>query len=338
MKSSICQIAEHFLIGILKLFNLTELEQAAKTVHKVVKPTLQNNWAQLCQKLECDVWVKHENHTPTTAFKVRGGVYLMDCLVRSEKPPIGLISATRGNHGQSLSFSGNRAGMPITIVVPENNSEDQNRAIKAFGAELIIHGKDFQAARMHSLKLQEQYGYMPIPPFCRELVIGVATYALEFLSAIKDLDTIYVAVGMGSGICGLIKTRDLLGLKTKIVGVVAEGAPTFALSFNAGKVIPTDGANTLADGVATSEPMEEAFDMILKGADRIVSVSEDQIIGAMFEYYQSTHNLAEGAGAVPLAGLIKEKQQMKGKKVGVILSGGNIDFDRFRDYMARLSV
>jgi len=325
-------------MGILELFNLTELEQAAEVVHRLVQPTLQNNWAQLCQNLECDVWVKHENHTPTTAFKVRGGVYLMDCLTRSSKPPVGLISATRGNHGQSLSFSGNRAGVPVTIVVPENNSEDQNRAIKAFGAELIVYGKDFQEARTHSLALQEEYGYLPIPPFSRELVIGVATYAFEFMSAVQDLDTIYVAVGMGSGICGLIKTRDLLGLKTKIVGVVAEGAPTFALSFEAGKVIPTDSVNTLADGVATSEPMEEAFDIILKGADRIVSVSDEEIIGAMYEYYQSTHNLAEGAGAVPLAGLIKEKQKMKGKKVGVILSGGNIDFDRFRDYIGRLNI
>jgi len=318
------------------LFDLKELENASGIVHRVVQPTLQNNWAQLCQSLDCDVWVKHENHTPTTAFKVRGGVYLVDRLKNSKNPPKGLISATRGNHGQSLSFSGKRAGMPITIVVPENNSADQNRAIKAFGAELIIHGKDFQAARMRSLELQNEYGYMPIPPFNRDLVIGVATYAFEFLSAIRDFDTVYVGVGMGSGICGLIKTRDLLGLKTKIVGVVAEGAPTFALSFAAGKIINTDGANTLADGVATSEPMEEAFDMILQGADRIVSVSEGQIIAAMSQYYHLTHNLAEGAGAISLAGLSKEKSLMKGKKVGVILSGGNIDFNRFRDYLATL--
>ncbi len=318
------------------MFNLKELEQASEIVHRVVQPTLQNNWAQLCQSLECDVWVKHENHTPTTAFKVRGGVFLMDSFKHSKNPPKGLISATRGNHGQSLSFAGKRAGMPITIVVPENNSEDQNRAISGFGAELIIHGKDFQAARMRSLELQHEYGYMPIPPFSRALVLGVATYAFEFLSAIRDFDTVYAAVGMGSGICGLIKTRDLLGLKTKIVGVVAEGAPTFALSFAAGKIINTDGANTLADGVATSEPMEEAFEMILHGADRIISVNEKQIISSMFQYYQATHNLAEGAGAISLAGLTAEKTKMKGKKVGVILSGGNIDFNRFRDYVATL--
>ncbi len=319
------------------MFNLKELEQAVEIVHRVVKPTLQNNWAQLCQSLDCDVWVKHENHTPTTAFKVRGGVYLMDQLAKLAKPPVGLISATRGNHGQSLSFAGKKAGMPITIVVPEGNSDDQNRAIKANGAELIVHGKDFQAARMHSLALQQEYGYLPIPPFNRELVLGVATYAYELLTSVKELDTIYVSVGMGSGICGLIQTRDLLGLKTKIVGVVAEGAPTFALSFAAGKIIPTKSVDTIADGVATSEPMQEAFEMILKGADRIVSVSEQQIISAMYQYYQTTHNLAEGAGAVPLAGLTKEKTMMKGKKVGVILSGGNIDFNRFCDYVETLS-
>ncbi len=320
------------------MFNLKELEQAVEIVHRVVKPTLQNNWAQLCQSLDCDVWVKHENHTPTTAFKVRGGVYLMDQLAKLEKPPVGLISATRGNHGQSLSFAGKKAGMPITIIVPEGNSDDQNRAIKANGAELIVHGKDFQAARMHSLALQQEYGYLPIPPFNRELVLGVATYAYELLTSVKELDTIYVSVGMGSGICGLIQTRDVLGLKTKIVGVVAEGAPTFALSFAAGKIIPTESVDTLADGVATSEPMEEAFEMILKGADRIVSVSEQQIISAMYQYYQTTHNLAEGAGAVPLAGLTKEKAVMKGKKVGVILSGGNIDFNRFCEYVETLSI
>jgi len=315
------------------MFELKELEQALDIVHQVVTPTLQNNWPQLCQSLDCDVWVKHENHTPTTAFKVRGGVYLVDQLLKSNKPPKGLISATRGNHGQSLSFAASRAGLPVTIVVPENNSLDQNRAIKAFGAELIIHGKDFQAARMHSLELQQQYGYLPIPPFMKELVVGVATYAYEFLATVKDLDTIYVAVGMGSGICGLIQTRDLLGLKTKIVGVVAEGAPTFALSFAAGKIINTDGADTIADGVATSEPMQQGFDMILKGSDRIVSVSENDIKSAMYRYYLATHNLAEGAGAVPLAGLVKESKMMRGKKVGLILSGGNIDYPRFTRYI-----
>jgi len=316
------------------VFTLNELKEATEIVHQVMSATPAYSWPQLSNHTGCNLWVKHENHTPTTAFKVRGGIYLLNKLCQSSDRPVGLVSATRGNHGQSLSFSGARNGMPVVIVVPECNSPDQNRAIEAFGAKLIIHGKDFEEARKHSLVLQHKYNYLPIPPFCRDLVIGVASYALEFLTAVKDLDTVYVPVGMGSGICGLIKTRDLLGLKTEIVGVVAEGAPTFHQSFEAGHIIPTDDAITLADGVATSAPVEEAFEMIKTGASRIVMVSDEEIAEAMYLYYKFTHNLAEGAGAISLAGLNFEKQRMAGKKVGVILTGGNIDYERFNQYVA----
>ncbi|MCP3673663.1 MAG: threonine dehydratase [Gammaproteobacteria bacterium] len=316
------------------MFSLNELEDAADIVHSIMPATPAYRWPQLCNSTGTDLWVKHENHTPTTAFKVRGGIYLLNKLSESANKPKGLISATRGNHGQSLSYSGYRAGMPVVIVVPECNSADQNRAIEAFGAKLVIHGKDFEAARKHSLVLQHEYGYMPIPPFCRDLVIGVATYALELLTSVHDLDTVYVPVGMGSGICGLIQTRDLLGLTTKIVGVVSAGAPTFYQSFKAGKIIPTDDANTIADGVATSSPTKDAFEIINNGADRIVMVTDDEIIEAMYQYFKFTHNLAEGAGAITLAGLNHEKQQMFGKKVAVILTGGNIDYDRFTQYVA----
>jgi len=316
------------------MFNLDELHQAKELIHTVMPATPAYNWPQINSNTGCNVWVKHENHTPTTAFKVRGGIYLLDKLSRSKNKPPGIISATRGNHGQSLSFSGASKGIPVVIVAPECNSADQNRAIKSFGAKLILHGVDFEASRQYSHKLQEENGYFHVPPFCRDLVIGVATYALEFMSAVKDLDTIYVPVGMGSGICGLIKTRDLLGLKTKIVGVVAEGAPTFYQSFQAGHIIPTSEANTIADGVATSSPMEEGFEIIKHGAERIVKVSDQQIAEAMYQYYKFTHNLAEGAGATALAALNKEKQLMAGKKVGVILTGGNIDFKRFCEYVA----
>ncbi len=315
------------------MFNLAQLQQAAGIVHQFIQPTLQRNWPLLCQRTACDVWVKHENHTATTAFKVRGGIHLMHQMQQRPEQIQGLISATRGNHGQSLAYAGARANMPVTIVVPEGNSPDQNRAIQSLGAELIVHGKDFEAARLHSIELQHAYGYLAVPPFCRDLVLGVASYALEFLSTIKDLHTVYVPVGMGSGICGLIKTRDALGLTTEIVGVVAEGAPAFALSFEAGKIIPTEDVNTIADGVATRSPLPEAFDIILAGANRIVTVSDEQIKDAMREYYLSTHNLAEGAGAAPLAALIKEQASMKGKKVGLILSGGMIDLDRFFEYV-----
>ena len=222
-----------------------------------------------------------------------------------------------------------RAGIPATIVVPECNNLDQNLLINSFGANLIIYGEDFEAARQYSLKLQSEQGLYAVAPFQRELVIGVATYALELFRAVKDLDTVYVPIGMGSGICGLIKTRDLLGLKTEIVGVVAEGAPTFSLSFEAGKIINTDTVNTIADGVATRAPMEEAFEIIKAGASRVVKVSDREITEAMFMYYQTTHNLCEAAGAVSLTGLLKEKDKVKGKRVGVILSGANIDFETF---------
>ncbi|MBV1909377.1 MAG: threonine dehydratase [Kangiellaceae bacterium] len=315
------------------MFTLSELEATAKKIYQVMPATPQYLWPQLSESSGCDVWVKHENHTPTTAFKVRGGINLVDHLLSSNEKPTGLISATRGNHGQSLSFAASKRNLPVTIVVPECNSDDQNRAIKNWGANLVIHGNDFEAARQYSLLLQKESGFLPIPPFHRELVLGVCTYALEFFSAVRDLDCVYAPIGMGSGICGLIKARDLLNLKTEVVGVVAEGAPTFSLSFEAGKIINTDYANTIADGVATSAPMEEAFEIIKNGAARVIKVSDKQIAQAMFQYYSQTHNLAEGAGAVSLAGLNCEKHKMKGKKVGLILSGGNIDFDRFQRYV-----
>tara|TARA_B100000446_G_scaffold16616_1_gene14103 strand:+ start:3038 stop:4003 length:966 start_codon:yes stop_codon:yes gene_type:complete len=316
------------------MFSLSELEAAAAGIYRFMPATPQYSWPQLNHHTGCELWVKHENHTPTTAFKVRGGIHLLSSLKQRGEMPSGVLSATRGNHGQSLSYAGRLFDLPVTIVVPECNNADQNAAIKSFGAELIIHGDDFEAARQHSVQLQQALNYRAVAPFERELVLGVATYALEFFSAQPDMDTVYVPVGMGSGICGLIQTRDLLGLNTKIVGVVAEGAPTFARSFAAGKVINTEQANTIADGVATRAPMEEAFDIILNGADRIITVSDDEIARAMYLYFRTTHNLSEGAGAVPLAGLLSERNTLQGKKVGVILSGGNIDFARFQRLVA----
>jgi len=316
------------------MFSLSELEAAAASIYRFMPATPQYSWPQLNHHTGCELWVKHENHTPITAFKVRGGIHLLSSLKQRGEMPSGVLSATRGNHGQSLSYAGRLFDLPVTIVVPECNNADQNAAIKSFGAELIIHGDDFEAARQYSVQLQHEFNYRAVAPFERELVLGVATYALELFSAQLDLHTVYVPVGMGSGICGLIKARDLLGLNTNIVGVVAEGAPTFARSFAAGKVINTEQANTIADGVATRAPMEEAFDIILKGADRIITVSDDDIARAMYLYFRTTHNLSEGAGAVPLAGLVSEKHIMQGKKVGVILSGGNIDFARFQSLVA----
>ena len=311
------------------MFDLAELKKAQSIIYRGMNPTPQYNWPQLSAIAGCEVWVKHENHTPTTAFKVRGGIYLLDKLSQLQDKPTGVLSATRGNHGQSLSYAGRMTGVPVTIVVPSCNNPDQNAAIKSFGANLIVQGEDFEAARKHSLSLQEESGYRIIAPFQHELVVGVATYAYELFQAVRDLDVVYVPIGMGSGICALIKTRDLLGLKTRIVGVVSEGAPAFAQSFQAGRVIPTDSADTIADGVATRAPMDEAFDIIKHGAAGVITVSDKQIAQAMYLLFKTTHNLSEGAGAVALAGLMSEREQRVGQRVGVVLSGGNIDFTSF---------
>ncbi|WP_342737259.1 threonine dehydratase [Bradyrhizobium sp. B117] len=307
------------------LFTLGELEAAAQLVHRAVPPTPQYAWPLLAKRTGCEVWVKHENHTPTCAFKVRGGIVYMDNLSRSPTKVTGVISATRGNHGQSIAFSASRAGIPATIYVPRGNSTDQNAAMRAFGAAVVEFGRDFDQALAECHRVAHEQGLHFIPPFNRDQVKGVATYALELFRAIADLDTVYVPIGMGSGICGLITTRDLLGLKTEIVAVVARQAPAMALSFAAGEPVPTNSAQTFADGVATRDPCQEAVAIIKRGAARVLQLSEDDIAEAVRSYFQDTHNVAEGAGAAPLAGLMQERARMAGKRVAVILSGGNID-------------
>ena len=259
------------------MFTKSELEEAIGTVRKIMNPSPLYRWPLLHKRTGCHVWVKHENHTPTGAFKVRGGIVLLEQRLRENPNLNGVITATRGNHGQSISFAGKRLGIPVTVVVPKGNSQDQNRSIEAHGAELIEHGDNFEEARQYSKKLQTERDLLGIDAFERELVLGVASYAYEMMTAKADLDTIYVPVGMGSGICALIQTRDLLNLKTKIVGVVSEGAPAWLNSFKSGKVSPYMDVKTIADGIATSCPPEEAFELVKNGAEKIISVSEDEI-------------------------------------------------------------
>jgi threonine dehydratase len=307
------------------LFSLAELEAAAQLVHRTVPPTPQYAWPLLAKRAGCEVWVKHENHTPTCAFKVRGGIVYIDNLKRSQTRVTGVITATRGNHGQSIAFSASRAGIPATIYVPRGNSTDQNAAMRAFGAAVVEFGRDFDEALAECHRVAREQNLHFISPFNRDQVKGVATYALELFRTVGDLDTVYVPIGMGSGICGLITARDLLGLKTEIVGVVARNAPAMALSFAAGKPVPTNSALTFADGMATRDPRQEAVAIIKRGAARVLQLSEDDIAEGVRAYFQDTHNVAEGAGAAPLAGLMLERARMTGKKVAVILSGGNID-------------
>jgi threonine dehydratase len=314
----------------MPLFSLSDLEAAADLVHAQVPATPQYAWPLLARRAGAEVWVKHENHTPIGAFKIRGGITYMDWLKRAGPKANGVITATRGNHGQSIALAACRAGLPATILVPHGNSVEKNAAMESFGAELVVHGRDFDEAKGYAAHLAKERGLHFVPSFDRELVKGVATYALELFRAVADLHTVYAPIGMGSGICGLITARDLLGLETEIVGVVADAAPAVAMSFAAGHPVPTNSARTFADGMACREPDPHSLGIIRKGAARVVRVGEDAIAEAMRIYWTATHNVAEGAGAAPLAALLAERERMAGKRVGLILSGGNIDADMLR--------
>lgn len=309
----------------MPLFTRDELAAAAALVGAVLPPTPAYEWPLLAKAVGTAVVVKHENHTPIGAFKIRGGLVYVDGLCRGGVLPKGLVTATRGNHGQSIALAAARRGLPLAIVVPEGNSSEKNAAMAGFGAEVITAGKDFDESRLVAEQIERERGYHYVPAFHRDLVKGVATYAQELFASRADLDVVYVAIGMGSGACGLITVRDLLGLSTEIVGVVADSAPAYALSFDAGHVVETNAAATFADGVACRVPSPDALAIIRNGAARIVRVTEDEIAEAVRLYYRTTHNLAEGAGAAPLAAALKEKARLAGKRVGLVLSGGNID-------------
>jgi threonine dehydratase len=315
------------------VFDLPALEAAARLVHGVFPPTPQYAWPLLAARTGAEVWVKHENHTPTGAFKVRGGLVYMDRLARERPGVAGVISATRGNQGQSLAYAGARSGVPVTIVVPRGNSAEKNAAMRAQGATLVEHGADFDAAREEAMRLAGERGLEFAPSFAPDLVCGVATYALELFRAAPKLDALYVPIGLGSGICGCIMARDLLGLTTDIIGVQSTGADAYARSFAAGRVVTTEAAVTQADGMATRVPDPGALAIIMKGAARIVTVTDDEVAEAIRAYWQDTHNLAEGAGAAPLAALMQERDRMRGKRVATILCGGNIDLDLFRSWV-----
>ena len=310
-----------------------ELDDGARLVHETVPPRPQYSWPLLNERAGTEVWVKHENHTATGAFKIRGGLVLAAEIKRRDPKAQGVISATRGNHGQSVAFAGRRHGLRSVIVVPHGNSKEKNAAMRAWGAELIEHGRDYDEAREHAHMLSKEQGLFYIGPFHRELVIGVGSYAMELFQGAPALDEVYVPIGCGSGICGVIAWRDALGLKTRVVGVVSENAACYALSFKAGKPVETKSAITFADGVAVRVPVPEALQAIRAGADRIVEVSDDEVKAAMRDFYRCTHNIAEGAGAAPLAALLKDKER-KGSRFAVILSGGNIDREMYLEALA----
>jgi threonine dehydratase len=315
------------------LFDGEDLARAGELVQRVVPPTPQYRWPLLEQVTGASVWVKHENHTPTGAFKIRGGLVFVDRL-RTRVPDLrGIVSATRGNHGQGLALAGGLAGLPVTIVVPEGNSQEKNTAMRGFGAELVVHGHDFQAAREESERLAAERDLAVVPPYHPDLVLGVATYARELFTAIEDLDAVFVPVGQGSGISGLIGVRDLLGLHTAIVGVVAAAAPATALSFAAGRPVATDTAATFVDGVACRVPDPDAIAVITKGAADVVTVNEDEAAEAMRVMWTTTHNMPEPAGALALAGLMAQRQRWAGRRVAVIQTGANADISMLQDVL-----
>ncbi|WP_428672384.1 threonine dehydratase [Roseibium sp.] len=307
------------------LFTLEELEAAIPIVRRLVPETPAYAWPLLKQRFGVEVVVKHENHTPIGAFKARSSIVFIQKHIDDHGRPAGVVSATRGNHGQSMALAARSLGLPATIVVPEGNAEGKNRAMKAFGAELVVDGRDFDIAKRTAERLAAESGFLMVPSFHKNIAMGVATYALEFFRAHPDLDVVYVPVGMGSGACGLITVRDLLGLKTEIVPVVTESAPAYRLSLETGRIVTTDTANTFADGMACREPVQEALDILKAGAARVATVNDDEIAEAIRILYADTHNLAEGAGAAALAAMSQEASGLKGKKAGVILSGGNLE-------------
>ncbi len=309
--------------------SLDALEAAAALVYQSMPPTPQYRWPLLEARVGTPVWVKHENHTPTGAFKVRGGLVYLEELIRNGAKPDGVISATRGNHGQSVGFAARQYRIPAAVVVPFGNSVDKNAAMRSLGVEVIEQGHDFQAASEAADVIAIDRGWHRFPSFHPLLVRGVGTYALELFRAVPDLDAVYVPVGLGSGICGVIAARDALGLRARVVAVVSEGAPAFALSYEQGRIVSHDVTTRIADGMACRTPVETSLTIVRRGAERVVRVTDDEVESAMRALFTDTHNTAEGGGAAALAALIKEKERMRGRKVAVVLSGGNVDSSLF---------
>jgi threonine dehydratase len=316
-------------MGNWKSIGLGDIRAAASVVHDVMPPTPQYCWPLLCERLAAEAWVKHENHTPVGAFKIRGGLVYFENLVQGGARPAGVISATRGNHGQSVGFAAARHDIPATIVVPFGNSVEKNAAMRALGVALIEHGDDFQESREYAVALAEEQSLHMVPAFHPWLVSGVATYSLELFEAVKDIDVAYVPIGLGSGICGMMAVRDALGLETRIVGVVSAHADAYAQSFGAGCALDAPVTTRIADGMACRTPEPAALELILNGVDRIVTVTDAEVAASMRMMFECTHNVCEGAGAAALAAAVKEKPLIAGKRVAIVATGGNVDADVF---------
>ena len=310
-----------------KLPTIVEVQEAEGLVRRFLPPTPQYQWPILMQEAGCELWIKHENHTPTGSFKMRGGLVYLDWLRRSHPEVDGVVTATRGNHGQSIAFAARQLGLGAVLVVPRGNSKDKNAAMRALGAELIEHGGDFHDADAYADELACSRKLHRLPSFHPLLVCGVATYALELFRAVPQLDIVYVAMGWGSGAAGLAVVRNDLSVGTKIVAVVSSEAPSYARSIAAGRIVDVPSRTRIADGIAITRPHPGAFDLVSKEIERVVEVSDDAVEAAMRTYFRATHNVAEGAGAAALAAVLKEPAQVAGKRVTAVLTGGNVDSD-----------
>ena len=302
---------------------LSEIEAAKALIRPHIRETPTYRWPLLEAGLGCELWLKHENHTPVGAFKIRGGLVYMDELKRAQPEVRGVIAATTGNHGQSIAFAAKLNGLRAVIVVPHGNNPEKNNAMRSLGAELVEHGNEFQEALEYSRELAVREGLHAVPSFHPWLVRGVATYGLEMFRSVADLDAVFVPIGLGSGFCGIAAARAALGLKTKIIGVVSEHAPAYALSFEQRQFVEQPSATRVAEGVACKTPNRDALELVIHHAHEMVTVNDDEALAAMREIIQATHNIAEGAGALAYAALKKHREQWQGKRIACVLTGGN---------------
>jgi threonine dehydratase len=318
----------------MELPSLAEIEQAQRVVYAHMPPTPQYTWPLMNERLGTEAWLKHENHSPVGAFKLRGALVYMEWLNRSQPGLVGVVAATRGNHGQGVAMAARLHGLKALIVVPHGNSKEKNRAISAQGAELIVHGNDFQASLEHAAELAAERGYAMVASFHEKLVAGAGTYAKEFLEGAPALDTVYVPIGLGSSICGMAAARNALGLSTEIVGVVSKASPSYALSFIQREVVEAPAETKIADGMACRRPNAQAMEIIWKNVARIVEVTDEEIAAAMRALYEDTHNLVEGAGAAGVAAALADKELNRNKRIGIVVTGGNVDMDVYARVLA----
>jgi threonine dehydratase len=317
----------------MMLPDLLEIERAADIVYRVMPPTPQYCWPLLCERAGTEVWVKHENHTPLGAFKIRSGLVYFRRLRETGGANGVAVSATRGNFGQAVAFGARREGMEVVVYVPHGNSPAKNRAMRALGARLVEYGQDFEEARREAARWSEAEGHHYVPSFHEWLVEGTATYSLELFRAVPDIDVAFVPIGMGSGICGMCAVREALGLKTEIVGVVSAHARAYAESFERKQAVEAPVSTWIADGMACRAAHPEALEVMWRHVSRVVTVTDGEVTAAIRAAYDDTHNLAEGGGAAAIAAMLKEKDQLRGKRVAVVMSGGNVDRETYAEVL-----